>query len=171
VRLRFAGGADAEAIARIHIASWRAAYSHALPAQYLAALDQKERTQLWQSRLATPATRVLILENESGIAAFCACGPARDDDARGHHIWEIYNLHVSPELRGHGLGGILFDAALELGRAQKAEQLTLWVVESNQPARGFYEKKQMKHDGGRKQHDLSDGAALGEIRYRLPLLV
>lgn len=165
LRLRSATIADAAAIARIHIASWRAAYANELPADLLASLDHAERTDIWRQRIADPENVVRVIEEKQQLLAFCSSGPSHDKDETAG-TWEIRNLHVSPELRGGGLGGRLFDDAAQRARSAHAHTLTLWVVETNHPARGFYEKRGMQLDGAHKQHAISDSAYLSEVRYR-----
>lgn len=166
LQLRHAHLADANAIAVLHIASWRTAYSAELPAAYLASLDESARTEQWRSRLLTPGTQVLLAERDGVLCGFCAYGPVhrRGPDVEG--FWEIYSLHVLPERRGSGIGSMLFGEALSTARRAGAPVLTLWVVETNAPARRFYEAKGMQPDGAEKQRELAPGIALHEVRYR-----
>ena len=97
---------------------------------------------------------------------FVACGPARDGDADAARVFEIYNLHAAPGSHGRGIGTALFAAALEAATRASASDLSLWVVETNVPARRFYERKGMQPDGARQAHALAAGAALDEVRYR-----
>jgi ribosomal protein S18 acetylase RimI-like enzyme len=141
-----------------------------LPAAFLDALDPVERTRAWQERLANPDTVVLLMHDGARLAGFCACGPSRDADADAAVTWEIYNLHVAPELRGLGIGGRMFEEAVALGRRRSARVLTLWVVAVNAPARRFYEKKGMRPDGGQQLHELGrPDSALPEARYRMDI--
>jgi ribosomal protein S18 acetylase RimI-like enzyme len=167
--IRFAQECDAAAIATVHIASWRAAYHDDLPAVLLANLDLDERTRLWQSRVGDPGNHVQVVSNDQGVLAFCSSGFARDADS-GPLTWEIRNLHVAPGLRRSGLGGRLFDAAVDLGRESAATELTLWVVETNHPARRFYDQKGMRPDGAQQNYEFSPDAALSTLRYRMRLL-
>ncbi|MEZ0066585.1 ribosomal protein S18 acetylase RimI-like enzyme [Streptacidiphilus sp. MAP12-20] len=56
------------------------------------------------------------------------------------HIRSIQGLCVAPEMRGHGLGRRLVDAALEKARAEGARRVTLRVLGWNAVARALYEK-------------------------------
>ncbi|HJU74974.1 MAG TPA: GNAT family N-acetyltransferase [Gemmatimonadaceae bacterium] len=166
--VRRAGPADASAIARLHIASWRAAYRAELPPAFLAALDETQRTQQWHERLEVPTTEVLLADRAGQVTGFCAHGPAN----AAHNLtsaWEIYGLHVAPDLRGTGIGTQLFGAACDRAREKGAAQLTLWVVATNAPARRFYEAKGMRPDGVEKQRELIPGVVLHEVRYTVSL--
>jgi ribosomal protein S18 acetylase RimI-like enzyme len=166
---RIATEADAAAIARLHIASWRSAYRDILPRAYLEGLKTEERLDSWRRKLTDPDTTVFLAGGASDLLGFCACGPAHDGDLDPASVWEIYNLHVAPERRGGGIGRKLFGRALEAGRNRSARELTLWVVEQNVPARGFYERLGMLPDGAAQEHSVAPDAALFEVRYRLAL--
>ena len=170
VQLRHAQLVDASAIALLHIASWRVAYSAELPASYLASLDEAARAEQWRTRMARPTTHVLLAEQDGALLGFCAHGPAHDAGDSLTSAWEIYSLHVQPRLRGGGIGTILFNEGLDSGRRAAASPLTLWVVATNAPARRFYEGKGMQADGATKDRELAPGITLHEVRYRIPLL-
>ena len=165
--MRSAVAADAWSIARLHIASWRAAYAAELPPSFLAALDEGTRTQQWRERLSVATTRVLLAEREGRVVGFCAHGPCHHADLTS--AWEIYGLHVSPELRGSGIGSRLFAAACEHGRQAGAGVLALWVVKTNSAARRFYESKFMQPDSIEKPRELAPDVVLYEVRYRTAL--
>ena len=167
--LRRATGADATAIAHLHIASWQAAYRGMLSDAFLDSQNPVARAQTWEQRLAAPEITVLLDEGPAGLLGFCACGPTHDGDADPSSVWEIYNLHVTPARRGGGIGSRLFAAAVTLGRERRAHDLTLWVVDRNVEARRFYEHKGMTPDGAHQVHSVGPGAALAEVRYRLQL--
>jgi GNAT superfamily N-acetyltransferase len=84
-------------------------------------------------------------------------------------VWEIKNLHVHPARKGTGSGSRLFDAAVRHAREVAAGSVTLWVVEGNETARAFYERKGMVTDGGRTVHTLGADGTMPVVRYRLML--
>jgi ribosomal protein S18 acetylase RimI-like enzyme len=63
----------------------------------------------------------------------------------------------------------LFNAAVEVGRRAGAREVVLWVVNSNDSARAFYERKGMLPDGGAQEHRVSPEERLSEVRYRRAL--
>jgi ribosomal protein S18 acetylase RimI-like enzyme len=167
VIIRAATPRDAASIARLHIESWRAAYRAELPDAFLDNQDVAQRTAIWEQRLNSSEMFVSLAENGDELLGFCAYGWSRDGDA--DKTWEIKNLHVAPELRGGGIGSVLFQAAVQAVTDTDASELTLWVVESNRPARQFYESKGMRTDGARQQHVVAENISLNEIRYRMPI--
>ena len=163
---RPATDADAERIAALHIASWHHTYARELSRGFRDAQTLEDRTALWRDRIAG-GTTVLVAESGGALDGFVSCGPAHGS-AAGPGVWEIYNLHAAPHRIGHGIGSRLFDAAARLGRDQGFRALVLWVVETNDRARAFYERKGMRPDGAEQDHSLG-AESLHEVRYRMPL--
>ena len=150
-------------MARLHIASWRAAYRNELPAHYLDALDEGQRSEYWRARLQE-SLRIILAEQARDLLGFCAHGPARGmSDLTS--AWEIYALHVSPELRGSGIGSVLFAEAVSAARAARSAHLALWVLATNSGARRFYEAKGMQADGVAQQRAPAQDVTLHEVRY------
>jgi len=163
--LRAALAEDAGRIAQLHIKSWRRTYGRELSAAFLDAQDADVWAMMWQSHLQE-GVRVLLAEEGADLVGFVACGPARCKGA-GREAWEIYNLHVNGDRHRCGIGSELFTGASDLGRAQGAGELVLWVVETNSGARSFYEIKGMVCDGSRQERPLGDGQRLHEVHYRM----
>lgn len=168
---RLATAADAEAIATLHLASWRSAYRDFVSPGVLEGLEVAPHVVEWRRRVGVPRVRIDLEEVEDRLVAFCAHGPSGDQDAstQGSDVWEIKNLHVLPSVRRNGSGGRLFDLAVAHARRVEAAAVTLWVVERNVTARSFYEKKGMTPDGGRTTHTLGADGTMPVVRYRLGL--
>ena len=137
--LRPATAADAAAIAALHTASWRDAYADILEPAFLAGPIEADRLALWDGRLRDPADGQLVqvAETDGAVVGFvCAF---RDADAKWGSL--VDNLHVSPAMRGHGLGEILLRAAASRLAEHGAQGgLHLWVFEANTAALRFYER-------------------------------
>lgn len=163
MHIRLASAADADAIARIHAESWRTAYRGALSDAYLSGPIAAERSAVWRERFANPPAGqyVAIAELDGDIAGFvCAYG---GHDAR----WGTFidNLHVLPAHKRLGLGARLMrDAAAWSMQAHPGQGMYLWVLESNAPARAFYERiggEQVE----RGTWTPPDGSELPKLRY------
>ena len=114
LQIRSATPADAEAIAELHLASYRAAYQGLLPAAVLASLRAEDREQRWQASLNDPQRHTLIAaDGEAGPAllGFAEVGPSRDDDA-GAGTGELIALHVAQAQWRRGLGRTLTRMAM-----------------------------------------------------------
>ena len=76
VSVRPATAGDADAIARVQVETWRAAYRAIVPAAFLAGLDHAERAERWRRGFADPARTAY--PNESG---WSGCVAATSPDA------------------------------------------------------------------------------------------
>jgi ribosomal protein S18 acetylase RimI-like enzyme len=137
MRIRPATAEDADAIARVHIASWQSAYDRVLPADFLASLSFEGRRDSWAESIATGQTHVLVAEANSQVVGFSAVGLCRDEGA-SPETFEIWAIYLSPSHWSVGLGRELWLASRELARSRGALRITLWVLASNQRAIGFY---------------------------------
>jgi GNAT superfamily N-acetyltransferase len=164
MRIRAAQRADANAIAALHAASWRAAYRGAFSERYLAAEVDADRSSVWSERLERPPRnqRVLLAEERGSLAGF-ACAYLESDPQWGSLL---DNMHVAEALQGRGVGGQLM-RALACECVAAGGGLFLWVIKSNAPAQRFYE-----HLGGQRcGEDLwspPGGGALPRYRYAWP---
>jgi GNAT superfamily N-acetyltransferase len=145
---------DAEAVARVQIETWRAAYAHLIAPEQIDRVSLDRRAEFWRD------FPPLVAELEGEVIGFAAVGPADDDDADG----ELYAIYVRPENWGTGTGRALMEAAEERLRELGHRSAVLWVLEDNPRARAFYVDAGWKTDGQRKQYDF-----LGEtnpvVRY------
>jgi ribosomal protein S18 acetylase RimI-like enzyme len=159
---------DARQIAQLHIASWQATYTNELPSDFLARQDPVAHAAGWLRQIEG-GVLVQVGEENGNLVGFVACGPGRDGLSFRDGEWEIYNLHVAFSRQGQGIGSAMFENAVRLAREHGARSLILWVVRTNTPARAFYERKGMRHDGGEREHSVGPGHVLHEVRYRMRL--
>jgi ribosomal protein S18 acetylase RimI-like enzyme len=169
--IRDARTTDARGIAAVHVASWRAAYAGQLPDRFLRKLSVEERTRSWRSRIAAKRVDecVLVAVRGDTIVGFASGGPTRDKEDDQHRVGEIYAVYLLPEEWGQGGGRDLLAHATRALTAAGFEDASLWVLETNRRARGFYEHEGWWHDGATKQERF--GERVTEVRYRLPLAV
>jgi ribosomal protein S18 acetylase RimI-like enzyme len=99
---------------------------------------------------------------------FAGLGPSHDEDA-GEEAGEVYAIYVHPDHWGQGLGGALWVQAVEALRTAGYRTLTLWVLEANGRARGFYEHMGCTLDPGARKVIDRQGTQLPVVRYRLAL--
>lgn len=164
--VRPAGPGDAEALAGVRIASWRAAYAGIVPAAVLEALDPDAEAARWRAAFATPRpawVRAAFSGLPPLLSGFIIVGSARGDDLAG--LGEVYAIYVDPEAQGRGIGRALMDAGVRGLATRGFAEAILWVFEANVPARGFYERMGWAADGAAKPFAIG-GAAPIEVRYR-----
>ena len=138
MRIRAASLDDCRAVAQVHVASWQAAYAGMLDAAFLAGLSVERREQSWRQVLAAAGSQLLLGCDEDGsIVGFASLGASRDADAppgRG----ELWALYVHPRWWSMGRGRELWHAAHTRLKLAGFSAVSLWVLEQNARAIGFY---------------------------------
>lgn len=160
---------DAEAIAAVHIASWQAAYRGQLPDDFLDGLESqfRARADFWRQEIASPRTashEIWAATLAGNLRGFVALGPARDANSR--LTGEVYAIYVHPNSWRQGLGTMLFTRAMTRLAALGFSKTILWVLQSNTPARCFYEHAGWSADGRTKLETLPGGIELREVCYQ-----
>lgn len=95
---------------------------------------------------------------------------AADDDAIVGSVvaragGEVARLHVHPTRWREGIGRRLHDAALTSLRTAGYDEIGLWVIDRNAPARALYEKAGWRIDPTQQQVELG----VIEVRYAMTL--
>jgi GNAT superfamily N-acetyltransferase len=139
--LRRAVAADAEAVAAIHIAAFRATYRFALA-------HSDDEVRGWVAEHLLPETETWVAEHEGAVVAFCSL---RDG-------W-LDQLYVAPGHTGRGIGSRL----VEMAKERQPAGLQLWTFQVNGGARRFYERH------GFRAVEMTDGSGNEErqpdVRY------
>ena len=142
MRLRRARPEDAEAIERIRIRGWQAAYRHVFPAAELDAMVVD--ATWWVERLAHPgpAGACFVAEDDAGMLGWATVGPSAFPDRFG----ELRGLYVDPDRWRHGVGRTLLTCG-EDELAETWQDAILWTLEDNPRTRRFYEAAGWRLDG------------------------
>jgi GNAT superfamily N-acetyltransferase len=139
--IRMAELRDAAAIAHVHVQSWLTTYKGIVPQEYLASLNEAERTSSWEDWLARDII-VAVAEVDGEIVGFAGGGPIREPlepyDA------ELYTLYLLENEQGRGLGKSLLCVVAQALLAAGYESMLVWVLKQN-PAVGFYQKAGGQH--------------------------
>lgn|SRR5512140_2937241 len=137
VKIRLAGIADAQAIARVHAETWRATYSPLLTQASLDASVAGIRRELWKENLSHPKrTATLVAEADGEIVAFAAYGPEPGNDY--HYQGELYAAYVLPAHQRRGIGTQLLCEAARGLLQWHLPNMIAWVLSSN-TARQWFE--------------------------------
>ena len=161
--VRLATAADADAIGRVQVETWRAAYAGLLPQETIDAFDVSARQAMWREGLGRvpqtgSATFVAFVDDE--IVGFASVGVAHSEDGPG----ELYAIYVDPSSWGHGAGRALIERAEASLRESGFREALLWVLQGNERAERFYRAAGWDHDG--EKEDVFQGATVTELRYR-----
>jgi len=161
-----AGPADAEDLARVHVAAWRETYRGLLPDAYLARLSEQGHARRFLRALIRPGPDEVTLAaaDRGGLVGYAQGGPSRRG-APGEA--EVATLYLVRAAQGVGLGRrLLADMARALA-GRGARSLVISVLRENAAARGFYE-----HLGGEPEPPRAEpgpgGRLLYEVAYRWP---
>ena len=161
IKVRPAEAADAAAIARVHVQTWRSTYRGMLPDDFLDSLDHARYEERWRRSLTDRGTRVYVAEDAREVVAFASAGRERaGEDGYGG---ELYAIYVLREAQGRGHGKSLVRAVSAGLRDMNLHDMIVWVLRDNAPARGFYERL-----GGvyvRTQPITIGSAVLDEVSY------
>jgi ribosomal protein S18 acetylase RimI-like enzyme len=160
---------DAAAIARVHVSSWRTTYRTLLPADFLESLTEAAYTNRWQRFIVERSNRVYVVQeghDRSDVVGFASGGRERAGETG--YTGELYAIYLleSSQRRGHGreLVRAVVGGLRELG----LEDMIIWVLRENRPARDFYERL-----GGvyvRTQPITIGSVILEEVSYGWPRL-
>jgi len=160
VHVRPATRTDARAIETIRVHGWRAAYRQVFPPHELDALPVDETRWVHRLEEPPPGWSIFVADREDTVVGFAATGPSRDE--RG--IGELYAIYVDPDRWSQGAGRALM-AQAERTLSARYSAATLWVLEENSRARGFYERGGWALDGAQKTEEWW-GVHAVEVRYR-----
>ena len=152
---------DAAAIARVHVASWRATYRGLLPDDFLDSLNADQYAERWQRAIADRSSRVYVAEDGGDVIAFASGG--RERAGEGTFGGELYAIYVMRESQGQGHGRALVRAVTDGLREMRFTDMIVWVLRENAAARRFYERL-----GGtyvRQQAITIGSALLQEVSY------
>jgi ribosomal protein S18 acetylase RimI-like enzyme len=130
---------------------------------FLGSLDLEVRTAWWEALLLRGDRVTLVSDVEMGVAGFCLFG-ASDDVGWG----EIFAIYVDPPHWRLGMGGGLLSAGETQLAEDGFERALLWVVESNERARAFYERQGWVK-GQPFRLETIGGTEVTEVRYEKDL--
>jgi ribosomal protein S18 acetylase RimI-like enzyme len=168
MKIRRATTRDADALARIHIDSWRSAYRGLVPDLYLDSLDYAKRAERFRESLAGNAEETYLAERHGEISGFLILGDCRDPDVDKNTIGEIRGIYLAPGHWRRGTGTLLCRHGEQILNDHGYRSAILWVFAGNMRARRFYEAMGYKADGASKM--LNPGAPLKAVRYRKELV-
>src|SRR6266496_3379296 len=104
--IRRATPEDAEAVARVHVETWQAAYAHVFPREGLEGLSANRGARRAELHRQVPP---IVAEVNDEIVGFVSVGPGTDPGTDG----ELYAIYVHPDHWSAGFGRQLIQAGEE----------------------------------------------------------
>ena len=159
-----AGPADAEALARVHVQSWRETYRGLLPDAYLARMSEEAHARRFAKALLKPGPDdvTLAVADRWGLAGYAQGGPSRRG-APGEA--EVATLYLVRAAQNRGLGGKLLGDTARALAVRGARSLVISVLRDNFAARGFYEHLGGEPEAARREPG-PGGGSYWEVAYR-----
>ncbi len=140
--VRQASPADVPQLARVHVASWTAAYAGIIHPHNLAPTTVTRSQGRFQGFFLaggqTASVALHVLGQGERVLGYVNCGrvDSGSADARG----EIFELYLDPQAQGRGFGGMLFSAGMWALAERELQPMIVWALTANLRARHFYLK-------------------------------
>jgi ribosomal protein S18 acetylase RimI-like enzyme len=169
-RIRAGGPDDLAAVAALHALSRQATYQGIIPAWSLRATTAEGLHRTWRERVAQEygTHRLFLAEIGGELRGFSYVGPGDDVERVPPDTGVLYAIHVHPAAKGLGIGSALMDLCLRTFAEWRYARAILWVLEGNDPARRFYERKGWRHDGTVRESPIGD-VITWQLRYVRPV--
>lgn len=163
--IRRATEADIPHVAQIHVASWRDAYRGVIPDAVIDVRTVEGAIEMWSANLAKYPANLTVAETPDGqIAGFSCAGPVTNTERSGPYEFEVYAMHVRPDIRRNGIGAALLRHAIKRARDElHMRSMIVWTLEDLRLSRRFYER-----EGGevvKRGHWEVGGVALPDLAY------
>lgn len=158
---------EAQVLAEIHVRSWQQTYQGQVPDSYLENLDSdvERRKQVWLHLMTKQQDAGLfVAEVDSKPVGFAMAGPGGESSTEG----ELFSIYLLSECWEKGIGYALHEHAISHLRHLGFKEAVLWVLDTNDRTRRWYERQGWKPDGTEKKEH-REGFTLNELRYRLHL--
>lgn len=182
--VRPARPAEAGAIARLQLDTWRVAYRRMLPSRILDELDEGFLAERWSEAITAPPSprhRVLVAVErsedeaaEESLVGFVAAGPA-DDPALApdepplpDDVVAVTDLLVEPRWGRRGHGSRLLAAAVDHWRDDGFTTAVAWAYEHDAATRKFLTSAGWLPDGAARALDVDD-LLVNQLRLHVAL--
>jgi GNAT superfamily N-acetyltransferase len=169
--VREAQQADADVIATVHEAGWRAGYAHLFSHDVLERAI-RERCSRWARVLANPDfenTTILVLEHQQQIIGFAHFGPSGNELSFHHRSsrTELYSFYVRPDRWGTGAATVLLEQVIEILKHRGAKVVYLNTAAGTPRSRRFYEKSGFRQTGSTSVDQLLGEVPIVDVEYVL----
>ena len=147
---------DAEAIARVHVESWQAAYDGLIAHEYLQSMSADERLPKWEQliRECHATHHVLVVEEDQRILGFSHIRLRTELEELTGSWYELHAIYSVPAAWGRGIGSALLKESLSI--QSNCVGCYLWTLEGNERAQHFYERHGFQRDTLRKQYRIGE---------------
>ncbi|WP_110950731.1 GNAT family N-acetyltransferase [Pseudomonas bohemica] len=168
--IRAAQVEDAAQLARIHLQTWQATYVDLLSERYLCGLSAgvERRAIALGEAIASRKMSILVVEQGGQLVAWASFGSSRDADALAS-TGELRAINLLPRVWSQGIGRQLWQEVRQQLIAAGFTQATVWVIQGNQRALGFYEAVGFVQQPDTAVTVVENDEPLPLVRYRVAL--
>lgn len=170
VSVRPARPDDADALARVQVTTWRAAYAGILPPHALDALTKEAAATAWRAAITAPPSprhRVLVAIDAGSVVGYAAMAPATDEDRDPAADGELLVLYVEPAAGRRGHGSRLLAAVVDTLREGHCQYAHTWLLARDDVTRAFLTAAGWAPDGATR--DLDMGELVHQVRLHTDL--
>lgn len=136
LEVRLAHSNEADALAEVQITTWRSAYAHILPREFLASLCHATLTERFRELIEGETTAVWGAFLGGRAVGYAVLGEKHQPQHPGD--FEIRALYVHPDAQSQGIGRALLYAGLKDAYAHGHRSAIVWAFSQNEPAKRFY---------------------------------
>ena len=147
ITIRLATPADAQTIARVLACAWSAAYAGIIPDDFIQRRNAVRPAQFRENITAENDSYYVVVA-EGQIVGYLRAVDMPEDDAL-----DVEQFYFHPDYWRQGFGRRAMAFAQDLAHRTGKAAMTVWVLEQNTPAIGFYQACGFAADGGRKTFD------------------
>lgn len=162
---REAESKDAEAIGKVRVAAWRAAYRQFMPEVFLNSLDPANNLEELRVRLSSqsPDFTISVAEEREDVVGFSIIGKPRYQAAA--KTIELWAVNVLPEYWRMRIGSGLVERAINFSTDAGFNSMELWCIKGNTPAEKAYRKLGFIESGQERSTTRLMGNTLHELHY------
>ncbi len=160
------GISKATEVAELYYRTFINTYQGLVDAEILKQVSLEASAEKWQELIEDqnlPKYGPLGLYYFEQLAGMLYVGKSQDHDL-SDDTGEITRFYVGNDFQGKGGGGLLLVHALGQIKSAGYKRATLWVLEENLKARGFYERYGFEPDGGKRDLKWRD-LVTKDVRY------
>jgi GNAT superfamily N-acetyltransferase len=135
---REASVAECEAVAKVHVRSWKESFAGLVPQTVMDRITVENRTKAFEKRFQSDSYKLYVGEAaDRGLIGFADCGEPRE--RIDTYQAELYAIFLLPEFQGSGVGRQLFSLCVE-GLVKSGKSSMYLLAFENSPYRSFYDK-------------------------------
>ena len=168
IQVRPATHKDAQAIAEIHVETWRVAYAGLVADDYLNGLSVEKKKAEWLDSIKFGEPQVIVALDGNAIVGFAGYDRTRDPKTKPT-TGEIWALYVASDYWGEGAGLALWDGCREGLDEEGCLEVTLWCMLRNERALRFFELAGFKREMSTAKTVPLGSGKVEEVRMRRDL--